>query len=74
MVYYTVRLSPDIQDRTTIVTEFGKFRYKRLPIGICASRNILKAKEDELLSDIEVFKTYIDGITVVSKDSFEYHI
>ena len=27
MEYYTISISPDSQDTTTIVTEFGKFRY-----------------------------------------------
>ena len=44
---------------TTIVTEFGKFRYNRLPIGMCASGDIFQAKVDDLLSDIEGFKACI---------------
>ena len=40
MRYYTIRLSPASQDTTTIVTEFGKFRYNRLPMGMCASVDI----------------------------------
>ena len=74
MGYYTIRLSPAIQDMTTIVTEFGKFRYNRLPIGMCASRDIFQAKLDELLGDIEGVKTYIDDILVLGKDRFENHI
>ena len=31
---YTMRLSLDNQDMTTIVTEFGKFRYNHLPTGM----------------------------------------
>ena len=34
MGYYTIRLSPTSQDMTTIVTEFGKFRYNRPPMGM----------------------------------------
>ena len=36
MGYYNIRLSPASQDMTTIVTEFGKFIYNRLPMGVCA--------------------------------------
>ena len=60
MGYYTIRISSANQDRMTIVTKFGKFRYNRLPMGICASGYIFQAKVDELLSDIEGVKTYID--------------
>ena len=41
--YYNIRLSPASQDTTTIVTEFGKFRYNRLPMGMCASVDIFQA-------------------------------
>ena len=59
---------------TTIVTEFGKFRYNRLPMGMCASGGILQAKLGKLISDIEGVKTYIGDILVLSKDSFDKHI
>ena len=44
MGYYTIRLSPAIQDRTTIVTGFSKFRYNCLPLGMCALGDIFQAK------------------------------
>ena len=44
MGYYTIRLSPASQDMTMIVTEFGKFRYHRLPMGMGASGDIFQAK------------------------------
>ena len=72
--YYTIRLSPDSQDTTKIVSEFGKFKYNRLPMGICASGDIFQAKVDELLGDIMGVKTYIDDMLVLGKDSFKKHI
>ena len=74
MLYYSISISPVSQYMTTIVTEFGKFRYNRLPMGMCASGDIFQAKVDELLSDIEGVKTYINNILVLGKDSFEKHI
>ena len=67
MGYYNIRISPASQDMKTIVTKFGMFRYNRLPVGICASGNIFQSKVDEILSDIEVVKTYINDILVLSK-------
>ena len=55
---------------TTIVTEFGKFRYNWLHMGMFASGDILQAKVDELLSDIKGVKMYIDDILVLNKESF----
>ena len=72
--YYTIRLSPASQYMTKIVTEFGKFRYNRLPMGMCASGDIFQAKVDKLLGYIKGVKTYIDGILILGKDIFENHI
>ena len=53
MVYYTIILSPTSQDMTIIVTEFGKFRYNCLPMGMSTSGDIFQANVDELLGDIK---------------------
>ena len=74
MGYYTIDISPEIREFTTIVTEFGKFRYNRVPMGLFASGDIFQAKVDELLSDIEGFKTYIDDILVLGKRILSQHI
>ena len=59
---------------TTIVTEFGKFGYNHLPMGMCASGGIFQAKVDELLGDIKSAETHIDDILFLGNDSFENHI
>ena len=59
---------------TTIVTEFEKFRYNPLPIGVCASGDKSQAKLYKLLGNIEGVKTYIYDILVLSKKSFSDHI
>ena len=74
MGYYTIRLSIAKQDMTTIITEFGKFRYNHIPIGMCAFGDIFQAKVGKLLGDIEGVKMYINDILVLSKDCFRKHI
>ena len=74
MGYYTIRVSPAIQDMKTINNEFGKFRYNRLPMGMCASVDIFQAKVDKILGDIEGVKMQIYDILVLSKDKFENNI
>ena len=71
MGYYTIRLSPASQDMTAIVTEFGKFRYNLLPMGMCASGDIFQSKLDELIGDIKGVKMYIRDIIVLSKGSLQ---
>ena len=74
MGYYTIDLAESSKDITTIVTEFGKFRYNKLPMGMCISGDIFQAKVNELLGDIEGVKAYIDDILVLSKGTFTDHI
>ena len=59
---------------TTIVTEFGKFKYNHLPMGMCALGDIFQAKVDKLISDIKGVKFYINDILVLNKDCFTKHI
>ena len=59
---------------TTIFTDFGKFRYNPLPMGMCDYGDIFQAKVDKLLCAIKGVKTYIDDILVLCKDSFENNI
>ena len=65
MGYYNIRLSPTSQYMTMIVTEIRKFRYNRLPMGICAYGYIFQAKADNLLGDIKGVKTYIGDILIL---------
>ena len=74
MVYYTIDISPQSCNLTTIVIEFGKFRYNRVPMGMYNSVYIFKYKLYDLLGDIEEVKTYIDNILLLGKGSFYQHI
>ena len=74
MGYYTIQVHPESKDYLTIVTEFGKFRYNTIPMGLANSCDIFQAKVTELLGDIEMVKCYIDDILVLSKGTFQDHI
>ena len=66
--YYTIRLSHASYYMTKIVTEFGKFRYNRLHMDMCASGDIFQSKVGKLLGYIEGVKTYTNYILVLSRD------
>ena len=70
MGYYTIRILSASQEMMTIFTKFEKFRYNHLPMGMCASGDILQARVGDILGDIEGVKNYIDGILVLRKDFF----
>ena len=50
-----------------IVTEFGKSKYNRVPMGMCAWEDIFQAKFDNLLDDIGSVKTNINDKLVLIK-------
>ncbi len=44
MGYYTIRLDPDASKICTIIFPWGKYSYKRLPMGIAGSPDIFQGK------------------------------
>ena len=73
MNYYTIYILPKSCGLTTIVTEFGKSRYNRIPIVLCASGDIFQVSVDDLLDDVEGVNMYIDAIIVLGKGIFYQH-
>ena len=53
-----------------MVTPFGKFKYKHLPMGINMAPDIAQEIMEELLHDLEFTNVYIDDIGVWS-NSYE---
>ena len=74
MGYYTIQLSPGAKDLTAIFTEFVKFQYNVLPMGLWVSGDIFQEKVNELLGDIQGVKAYIDDILVLNNGSFKDHV
>ena len=71
MGYYTIRLSPEAQDLCTIVFPFGKYKYKRLPMGVKTAPDVFQSCMAELFMDLEAVRVYLDDLLVVSKGTFE---
>jgi hypothetical protein len=53
MGYYTIRLDPDASKICTIIFPWGKYSYKRLPMGIAGSLDIFQGKMMELMETLE---------------------
>ena len=74
MGYYTIRLDPDASKICTIVLPWGKYSYKRLPMGISGSPDIFQEKMSNLMATLEYVRTYLDDLLVISKDDFNDHL
>jgi hypothetical protein len=74
MGYYTIRLDPDASRICTVIFPWGKYSYKRLPMGIAGSPDIFKSKMSELMEDLECVQAYLDDLLCISRSSLEDHL
>jgi hypothetical protein len=74
MGYYTIRLDPDASKICTIIFSWGKYSYKRLPMGIAGSPDIFQGKMLELMESLEFVRAYLDNLLCISKLSMEDHL
>ncbi len=74
MGYYTIRLDPDSSKICTIIFPWGKYSYKRLPMGIAGSPDIFQFKMMELMESLEYVQAYIDDLLRISRGSLEDHL
>ncbi len=74
MGYYTIRLDPDASKICTIIFPWGKYSYKRLPMGIAGSPDIFQGKMSELMESLEFVRAYLDDLLCIFKLSLEDHL
>jgi hypothetical protein len=74
MGYYTIRLDPDASRICTIIFPWGKYSYKRLPMGVAGSPDIFQSKMSELMATLEFVRTYLDDLLCITKGDLEDHL
>ena len=52
-------------------TSMGKYEYCRLPMGLCNSPDIFQEKVNNIFSDLEYVRAYIDDILCLTKGDFK---
>ncbi len=53
MGYYIIRLEPTASEMWTIIFPWGKYSYKRLPMGFGGSADIFQAQIMDLMASLE---------------------
>jgi hypothetical protein len=74
MGYYIIRLDPNASRICTVIFPWGKYSYKRLPMGIAGSPDIIQSKMLELMEDLEYVQAYLDDLLCISRSSLEDHL
>jgi hypothetical protein len=74
--YYHIKLDADAQKLYTIVSPWhmGKYKYKRLPMGIKIAPDVFQNVMSKLVQDMEYVKTYLDDLLILTNSSFKDHL
>ena len=73
MQYHNFELYEESQDFCTILTNFGKFKYARLPMGIYCSPYIAQEVMENISRDVEDAEVYI-GYVGCFPNSWSRHL
>jgi len=74
MGYYTIRLDPAASEMCTIIFPWGKYSYKRLPMGFGGSADIFQAQMMDLMACLEYVRAYIDDLLCITRGTLDDHI
>jgi dihydroorotate dehydrogenase len=72
--YYHIKLDAHAQKLCTIAFPCGKYKYKRLPMGIKIVPDFFQDVMSKLVQDMEYVKTYLDDLLKLTNSSFKDHL
>ncbi len=74
MGYYTIRLDPTASEMCTIIFPWGKYSYKRLPMGFGGSADIFQAKIMDLMVSLNFVQVYMDDLLIITRGILDEHL
>jgi hypothetical protein len=74
MGYYTIRLDPTASKMCTIIFLWGKYSYKRLPMGFGGSADIFQAQIIGLMASLEFVQAYMDDSLIITRRTLDEHL
>ena len=71
--YYQVMVCPEDRDKTTFVCHKGKFRFTRMPFGVCNAPAVFQTLMDGVVRGLESFcRVYMDDLVIYSNSWIEH--
>jgi hypothetical protein len=74
MGYYTIRLDPMASKMRTVIFPWGKYSYKRLPMGFGGSADIFQAQIMDLMASLEFVQAYMDDLLIITRGRLDEHL
>ena len=74
MGYHHILLTPNASRLCTVVLPWGKYKYLRLPMGLCNSPDIFQEKMSKLMTGLEFARAYLDNLLLITKGNFDKHL
>ncbi len=74
MGYYTIRLDPTAFKMCTIIFPWGKYSYKRLPMGFGGSANIFQAQIMELMASLKFVRAHMENLLIIMRRVLDKHL
>ena len=71
--YYQVVVHPEDRDKTTFVCHSGKFRFTRMPFGVCNAPAVFQTLMNKVVKGLEAFcRVYMDDLIIYSNSWTEH--
>jgi hypothetical protein len=74
MGYYTTRLDSAASKMSTIIFPWGKYSYKRLPMGFGGLADIFQAQIMDLMASLKFVQAYIDDLLIITRGILDDHV
>jgi hypothetical protein len=74
MGYYTIRFDPMASAMCTIIFPWGKYSYKRLPMGFEGSADIFQAQIMDLMTFLKFVQAYMDDLLIITRQTLDKHL
>eukprot|EP00957_Ditylum_brightwellii_P205605 15344593-Ditylum_brightwellii.AAC.1 len=74
MGYYHIEILPATSALCTIVLPLDKYKYLKLPMGLCNSPDIFQGKMSEMFANIEEVQVHIDDSLLITNGDWESHL
>lgn len=72
--FYHVSLDKTSNKICTVITSFGKYRFKKLPSGLCCNPEVFQRVNEESVSDIMRVQICFDTIIIIGKDKEKHNL